>query len=243
MKKFELVVPAYNESNNLEAVIRRAIDAAKDNQLSSDEFCLLVVQNGSTDNSSEVLRNLKESTDLGPWFKIVTVEKNQGYGFGLWQGLKASSSEIVGWSHADQQCDPSDAIKAFRILEKSVDSKILVKGERFERSSKDKFVSRVFEFMARLILGIKVYEMNAQPKVFHRQLLSNIKNPPFTFAFDLYVLYQASKAHYQMHTIPVRFPPRGHGMSKWAPNFFSRYKTIFGIIRFMIELRKAEGRA
>jgi glycosyltransferase involved in cell wall biosynthesis len=243
MKKFELVVPAYNEGQNVEAVIRRAVEAAKAQSLSSDDFSLLVVQNGSTDNSAEVLDKLKAGSELGPWFKIVTVVKNQGYGFGLWQGLKASSSDIVGWSHADQQCDPSDAIKAFRMVESSANKKVLVKGERFERSFKDKFVSRVFELFAKVILGVTVYEMNAQPKVFRRELLATVKNPPMTFAFDLYILYQAAKAQYKLETIPVKFPPRIHGLSKWASNFFSRYKTILGMIRYMLELRKTEGRA
>ncbi len=243
MLKFELVVPAYNEAPNIEAVIARAADAAKSAGWAVGEFKLIVVQNGSTDNSDQVLSALQNKSDLAPWFRVVKVDKNQGYGFGLWQGLKSTVAPVVGWSHADQQCDPADALKAFSELESASNKQVLVKGVRFARSPRDMLVSRVFEFLARIILGVKVYEMNAQPKVFSRDLLGKVKSPPLTFAFDLYVLYQASKANYEVKTIPVKFPPRIHGLSKWASNFFSRYKTIIGMIRYMFDLRRSEGRA
>ena len=46
----------------------------------------------------------------------MTVEVNQGYGYGLWQGLQASTAEYVGWSHADLQCDPNDAFRALQMI-------------------------------------------------------------------------------------------------------------------------------
>ena len=78
--------------------------------------------------------------------------------------------------------------------------------------------------------------------MFARGLLAKISNPPKTFAFDLYVLYQAEKAGFVTKTIPVEFPPRIHGTSKWAFSFMSRYKTILGMIRYMWQLSLREGR-
>lgn len=240
MDRFELVVPAYNESKNLESVIGRAVHAATQAGLRPEKFTLIVVENGSQDDSKAVLEHIKK-TSLGPWFRVVEVVKNQGYGNGLWQGLKTTQAEIIGWTHADQQCDPKDAIQAFQML-KDKKSKTLIKGVRFDRSKKDQFVSRVFEFMARLILGVKIHEVNAQPKVFRRDLLKALKNPPLTFAFDLYVLYHAIKAEYTINVIPVSFPPRIHGVSKWASTTLGRYKTILGMIKYMYQLSRVEGR-
>ena len=110
------------------------------------------------------------------------------------------------------------------------------------RNWKDQFVSRVFELFAFVILGIRVFEMNAQPKIMQRDLLHKFTNPPKTFAFDLYALYQAHKNNYKIESFPVQFPPRLHGTSKWAATFFSRYKTILGMIKYMFKLSSAEGR-
>lgn len=243
MNKFELVVPAYNEGKNLPRVIGRAIEAAKKDGLKSSEFSLIVVQNGSLDDSDDVLQKLKADPALADWFEVVRVGRNEGYGYGLWKGLEATSSPIVGWSHADQQCDPADAIKAFRMIEASKNPNALIKGERLDRNLRDRMVSRTFELIARIVLGINVREMNAQPKVFRRHLLKDIQNPPKTFAFDLYVLFKASRARFQITTIPVHFPSRIHGISNWASSFLSRYKTILEIIKYMINLRRKEGRA
>ena len=240
-KLFELVVPAYNESKNLRQVIERAIQAAQQQSLTPQDFTLVVVENGSTDDSKAVLEQLSQ-TNLGNWFRVVQVFKNQGYGFGIWSGLQQTNAEFVGWTHADQQCDPLDAIKAMRIVQETSGKKLLVKGERCERHPRDKFVSRVFETIARIVLGLKVYEINAQPKVFSKGLLNLLKEPPLTFAFDLYVLYNAKKAGYEFEPLQVRFPPRIHGTSKWAATFFGRYKTILGMIKYMFHLAGREGR-
>lgn len=240
MKKFELVVPAYNESKNLPLLIKRAAEAAIKESLTSNEFQFVIVNNGSQDNSKEVIKELEQG-EFSKWFRVVNVEINQGYGYGLWQGLKTTTAPIIAWSHADMQCDPADALKGFKIVKESAEKKIFVKGVRTGRDWKDKFVSQVFQIFSRVILGLSINEINAQPKVFSRDLLNFVTTPPHNFAFDLYVLFQAQKQKYEFKTINVLFPPRIHGVSNWASNFFSRYKTILNMINYMIELRQKEG--
>jgi glycosyltransferase involved in cell wall biosynthesis len=240
LKEFELVVPAYNEAKNLPLLIERAVTAAQAAALGSDQFCLVVVNNGSQDQSRETLENLQKGP-LGKWFRVTNIEINQGYGHGLWRGLTATHAKYVGWTHADLQCDPKHAFEALKILTQK-SGNLLVKGARIGRSRKDIAVSRVFELFARLILGFAIFEINAQPKVFERSLLSKIKSPPDGFGFDLYVLYSAKKNGYSFETIPVSFPSRIHGVSNWASNFVGRYRTILGMIKFMIDLAKSEGR-
>ncbi len=201
----------------------------------------MVVDNGSTDDTAKVLAGLATSA-LGAWFRVVAVMPNEGYGNGLWSGLRTTTARIVGWSHADMQCDPKDAIAAFGLVNNAKDRPLLVKGARSGRNAKDVFVSRVFETNARMLLNLDTPEINAQPKVFPRELLATLSAPPKTFAFDLYVLYHARKDGYAITTIPVVFPPRIHGTSKWAATFFGRYKTILGMLSYMWHLLNTEGR-
>lgn len=244
MLKFELVLPCYNESKSLELLITRAREAALSAGLNEGEFRLVMVENGSKDQSRAEFARLAENKELSPWFAMVPIDVNQGYGFGLSTGLKACTAPIIGWSHADQQCDPADAVKAYFEVAHAerAGQKILVKGVRSGRNWKDIFVSRVFELFARVLLGFTVSEINAQPKVFNRALMDKVVAPPNTFAFDLYVLYHAQKAGLEIKTIPVVFPPRVHGLSNWSSHFLSRYKTILGMIQYMWQLMRAEGR-
>jgi glycosyltransferase involved in cell wall biosynthesis len=227
----------------LSLLLERAVQAAKDAGYNSDQFQLVLVENGSKDHSSQLMDELKAGP-LGNWFRKVQVPVNQGYGFGIMTGLKTTTATFVGWAHSDLQCDPKDAFKALAISKSELlkGKRTLVKGVRSGRNWKDIFVSRVFETFARVLLGLRTYEINAQPKVFPRELLSSVTHSPNNFAFDLYVLYQAAKKQYLIKTIPVLFPPRIHGASNWASNFLSRYKTILGMIRYMWELGTKEGR-
>lgn len=241
MLDFELVLPAYNEAKSLKAIVSRTAAAAREASFSPSRFQLLLVNNGSTDESRGVLSDLQK-TDLGEWFKAIHVENNQGYGHGLWQGLQQTTAPIVGWSHADQQCEPADVFRAYEVLKKHPTPKTLIKGTRLARDKKNAAVSRIFEIFARVILGLKVNEVNAQPKIFHRGLLSVFSSPPKTFAFDLYALFMACKNGYRIESISVNFPNRVHGLSRWSATLIGRTKTILGMILFMFKLVKKEGR-
>jgi len=243
MKKFELVIPAYNEEKNLEMLLSRVVESAAEFGFNQQNFRLLLVENGSKDRSYQVMQEVIQKHQWQDLIHIVKVEVNQGYGFGLMSGLRETQSAVVGWTHADLQCDPRNAFIGAKLLLGQKDRKILVKGVRLGRNWRDQWVSRVFETLAFLILGLRMYEMNAQPKIFTRDLLLKLKNPPKTFALDLYLLYQAQKANYLVMTFDVFFPPRIHGVSNWAAHFAGRYKTIFGMIRYMWDLVRAEGRA
>jgi glycosyltransferase involved in cell wall biosynthesis len=242
-KKFELVVPAYNEAKNLPLIVERVLQAASKFSMTSEDFNLILVENGSLDNSKFVLKEMLSSNpEYINWIKVVTVEKNNGYGFGIMSGLRSATAKVVGWTHADMQCDPYNAFVAYKILEGHGFKNYLIKGQRVGRNWKDKIVSHVFALFSQIILSIKDIELNAQPKVFNSELLLELKNPPTSFALDLYLIYHARKKKYQIMSFDVYFPPRIHGISNWASNFFGRYKTIFGMILYMFKLAKSEGR-
>lgn len=240
--KFELVLPCYNEADSLRQIAERSIAAAREYDFLPETFKLILVENGSSDHSKDVCRQLMADSQLAPWIKIVYLDKNLGYGNGLHQGLMATSAEVVGWSHADQQCDPKDAFRAWKILADSSERQVLVKGVRFGRNWKDKFISRVFEKLASVYLNVELFEVNAQPKVFHRSLLALGSNPPSDFSFDLYFIYQAISNGFKLYPVAVEFSPRVHGVSNWANGLKNRSKHIIRMIRYMQELAKAEGK-
>lgn len=243
MKKFELVIPAYNEGKNISVLIDRVIDGARAFGMDERSFTLILVENGSSDNSFEIASEHIKRKNLSDWVSLLKIEKNRGYGNGIMHGLRGSNADIIGWTHADLQADPFNAFLGYKILESQLGRQCVVKGVRLGRGFLERLVSRVFEILAWLILGLRYYEINAQPKVFSRYLLEKMKNPPDTFALDLYLLYTAQKHDHEVLFFSVFFPPRIHGVSKWAHSLWSRYKTILGMIGYMFRLLKSEGRA
>jgi len=240
-REFEMVLPAYNEAASLPTLLKRFADSAQSAGFTPGSCAAVIVDNGSTDKTPEVLHEL-ESGPLAPWFSTVRIDRNQGYGHGVWTGLTYTTADIVGWSHADLQCSPTDAFEALRMLRSEGEEKTLVKGHRHGRHWRDKAVSRVFEACAHAMAGLRVTEINAQPKVFSRRLLEDVANPPPGFEFDLYFLFVAERSGYRIMTIPVDFPPRIHGLSRWAGTFLGRYRTIFRMFGYLMKLRREERR-
>ncbi|MCB0415147.1 MAG: glycosyltransferase family 2 protein, partial [Bdellovibrionales bacterium] len=221
MSSLSLVLPCYNEELSLPQLVNRAIVCARKRKMAPSQFRLILVENGSSDNSLKVMEELKEKED-GAYIDIVKVFPNEGYGNGIFRGLKITNTDFVAWTHADEQCDPEDVFLAWEKLQQE-DELTIFKGKREGRAFSEKFVSRGFEWVARVILSIKLSEINAQPKVFPRKLIAELNNPPKDFAFDLYVLLRGLNKGYTIKEIEVLFPPRVHGESNWSSTFSSKF--------------------
>ena len=237
MTHCSLILPCYNEAPNLPDVVCRAVACARRRGWTPQQFQLVVVENGSTDASRAVLQDLAQGPD-GPYLRVVLVDRNRGYGHGIFTGLRAAPAGLLAWSHADQQCDPEDAFAGFELLLRRP-GLVLVKGRRHGRGAAERLVSRSFELAARAALGQELSEINAQPKVFRSDLLSVLSDPPDDFAFDLYVLHRALRAGYTITEIDVQFAPRLHGASKWSSTLRSRARTMARMLRYIGILRRS----
>ena len=109
--KLSIVIPCYNEEKNIPLLAGRFNEVIKRNDIE-----VILVDNGSVDNSSLVIESLLPKYSF---LRTVKVEINRGYGFGILSGLRSARGEYIGWTHADMQADPSDVIKALDLAERS----------------------------------------------------------------------------------------------------------------------------
>ena len=213
--KLSLVIPCFNEVKNIPILIDRIYKV-----FNADMHEIILVDNGSSDGTQEKIKDLIINSKL---IKFVRVKKNIGYGNGILEGLKLAKGDFIGWTHADLQTDPKDALMALNILEDSKE-KIFFKGLRNGRKISDSFFTffmTIFEFF---ILGKVMWDINAQPTIFSRELLENWKNPPNDFSLDLFVFYIAKSEGYKIKRLPVKFPDRIYGISHWNIDFKSKLK-------------------
>ena len=230
--KLSIIVPCYNEEKNIPLILEKFASVIK-----GDDIEVLLVNNGSTDNSEMVMNTLVVNC---PFARVVKVEVNQGYGFGITSGLREAKGEFIGYTHADMQTDPADVLKALEIIESQENpKKCYVKGDRKGRPLFDQFFTMGMSAFESLYLGKKLWDINAQPNIFHRSFFDEIKeNCPKDFSLDLYFLYMAQIKSLEIIRFDVIFPERLHGSSSWNDGFASKWKFIKRTLDFSFKLKK-----
>jgi glycosyltransferase involved in cell wall biosynthesis len=227
--KFSLIIPCYNEAANLPLLLERCKALA-----AKSEVEVILVDNGSTDSTPQVLLNL---LPVYPGCRTVRVEKNQGYGFGILSGLRAAKGEILGWTHADMQTDPQDALSGLELFEKH-GADIFVKGRRYGRPFADVVFTVGMSVFETLLLVRPMWDINAQPTMFPRKFFESWSSPPYDFSLDLYAYYQAQTQGLKVYRFLVRFGERAHGVSQWNVNWAAKWKFIRRTIDFSLQLKK-----
>lgn len=200
-----LVIPCFNEQRNLPGLVEKCIKLVEQGDVE-----VILVDNGSSDDTPKLLPDLVSRHDR---LRTVRIEVNQGYGFGILSGLKVARGGYIGWTHADLQADPLDALFAFQLLEaEGCPDDLYLKGRRYGRGLLDVSFTFGMTLFERLLLGCWLWDINAQPNIFHRSFFEGLHNPPHDFSLDLYVFHEAIRQGLRVKRFPVMFGRRSHGV-------------------------------
>lgn len=218
--ELSIIVPCYNESNNLD----RLISAFREALAQRQGVELVLVDNGSQDDTPDRLAELLQRPE-NSFARSVRVEVNQGYGHGIMFGLRAAQGEFLAWTHADLQTPPADVVHALdEIHQLPNPQRSLVRGNRQGRPFFDQFFTSAMGWVASAALKSSLYDVNAQPKVFHHSLMQELPQAPDDFTLDLYLLHRANQLELDVKTVPVRFDERTEGESKGGGTLKGKYK-------------------
>jgi glycosyltransferase involved in cell wall biosynthesis len=227
---YSLVIPCYNEARNLPLLLARTGEV-----LDRPDIELVLVDNGSSDDSPAVLQDLLPRY---PFARVVRVDVNQGYGFGILSGLRAAQGRVLGWTHADMQTDPADALAGFALFDGSADpEQLFVKGRRQQRPLGDVVFTAGMGVFETLLLRERLWDINAQPTLFGRGFFQTWANPPNDFSLDLYAFYMAKCQGLEVKRFPVLFGNRAHGASHWNIDWKAKVKFIGRTLDYSFRLR------
>ena len=129
--KFTIIVPVYNEEDNLE---RLETELLKYLNIATVTTSVLFVNDGSSDNSQALIESICKRNDA---FEYILFKNNKGLSAAIKAGFDHVDSELVGYIDSDLQTTPED----FNILLEQIDSYELVTGVRSNR--KDSFVKNM----------------------------------------------------------------------------------------------------
>lgn len=231
-----LVLPCYDEARGLPHLIRRIEESFAGER----DAEVILVDNGSTDESPAIMASLAGH----PLIRSVRVEVNQGYGFGILAGLRAARGRFLGWTHADLQADPADALRALAIIRKEGRDALYVKGQRHGRPLGDVVFTIGMSVFETVLLRTRLWDINAQPNIFSRAFYEAVAaDAPHDWSLDLYFYHAARQRGVPVVRFPVVFGARPHGESHWNVNLASKRKFIERTMKFSFELRARTAKA
>ena len=210
-RKISIVIPAFNEEDSLRPL---AIELKKVfNELKDYEFEVIVVDDGSTDNSLKVLNEIRREDDR---FKIISFQKNYGKSAALSVGFKYATGDLIVTMDADLQDDPHEIPNLIKKIDEGYDLVSGWKKIRFDPFIK-KYSSRLFNFVTSLLTGIKIHDFNCGLKIYRREVTQSIK------VYGEMHRYLPVLAHwngFRVGEIVVRHHPRRYGKTKFGASRF-----------------------
>ncbi|MFD1095200.1 glycosyltransferase family 2 protein [Salegentibacter chungangensis] len=137
--EFTIIVPLYNEEENL---IRVEQELKKYQEKALKKTCILLVNDGSTDNSLAMVEEIAQRNDS---FKYISFTENRGLSAAIKAGFDYADTPLIGYIDSDLQTDPED----FNLLMEHIGDYDLVTGVRTDR--KDSFTKNMSSWVANVI--------------------------------------------------------------------------------------------
>lgn len=229
LKKLSIVMPAYNEGGGIEKTLRKTFSVLQNKGFS---FEVIVVNNGSTDNSKEVLTTLQKEF---PELKVISVMPNRNYGGGIKAGLENATGNILGWTDADGQVDPKGIVDLYHLI---TDQGFKVaKAYRHPRieSKYRKFQSNVFNTIFKLFFGNIANDINAKPKLMAREIYEKFPLESNDIFIDAEWVIKLAKAKIPMGNAPVPFLKREFGKSKMR--FWTSLEFLYRMVYYFLRVK------
>ena len=209
LSPFSLVIPAYNEAGRIGQTLRQALAYLQSN---SPESELIVVNDGSTDSTAQVVRDIFAAAS-GVETRLLEHSPNRGKGASVREGLLAATRPIGLFSDADLSTPIEEAPKlispiAAGELDVAFGSRALDRGLIGNRQTwRREQGGRVFNLIVRVATGLPFWDTQCGFKAFRLDVFRPILERAKTdgFGFDVELLYLAHRAKLRIREIPVRW--------------------------------------
>ena len=201
--KVSIIIPVFNEQKTIGQVIQ----AVESVDLGPVEKEIIIVDDGSTDGTREILAK------LGSRHRVIYQPKNTGKGAALRKGFQEASGDYIINHDADLEYDPADFVL---LIQPILDGKAeVVFGSRHLDPAKNKYVYKRYllgglflNFLINLLTGIKINDILSGSKIFPRSALSRISLKSRGFETDIELVIKLRRAGYGILEVPISYKAR-----------------------------------
>lgn len=231
-KSVSVFFPAFNDAKSIGKLIDEAYEVLIDY---TEDFEIIVINDGSTDDTAEVLSVLAEKYRV---LKIVTHEKNRGYGAALISGFHNATGEFVFYTDGDGQYDVTELVLLLSRMESGVD---VVNGYKIGRSDNRirKIIGKLYNRFAHLLFELPIRDIDCDFRLIRKSRLDQIDLESVSGSICVELIYKLQKAGGVFAEIPVSHYPRLHGKSQFF-TFAKVVPTLIDLIHLRIKTLTAK---
>lgn len=232
-----VIVPIYNERDNIKPLLEEIFETTKDIPVSE----VIYVDDASTDGSWDVLKELRQQHAS---LRIIQHQRNSGQSAALWTGAKAASNAILVTLDGDGQNPPADIALLWQTYSQHGGEnlpKLAVLGERTKRNDNwiRRFSSRFANGLRGGLLQDQTKDTGCSLKLFRRQDYLTL---PYFDHMHRFLPALLLREHVALHHVGVYHRPRAHGQSKYGTldRALVGLSDIFGVLWLKKRSRKAQ---
>ena len=208
-KDLSIVVALLNEEESLPELVSWIVSVMDREKFTYE---IIMVDDGSTDSSWSVIKKLSETN---PAIRGISFRRNYGKSAALYHGFKTAEGRVVVTMDADLQDSPEEIPELYRMV--TEDGYDIVSGwkkQRFDNKLTKNLPSKLYNWTARKITGIKLHDMNCGLKAYRNEVIKNIE---VYGEMHRYIPYLAKNAGFGRITEkPVKHQKRKYGVSKFG---------------------------
>lgn len=229
-RKVSLVMPAFNEEENIESLTDRIVKVVRRLDVESE---VILVDDGSTDRTGQICDRLAERHGI---VRCIHHPVNMGKTKAFETGVLNATGDVVVLMETDWQYAPTDLVNLLTPFSEGYD---VVNGWRIRRRDRLHriLMSKAYNFMLRRLFASNLQDHNSGYKVFKREIALSIYdriNKLKLYGPHRFFLVIAESMGYRVAEIPVRHFPRTRGTS-----YISPIKTPLKVLHDMIKVRYA----
>ncbi len=204
-ESLSIVIPVYNEASSLIELY----EEIKINVTSFSIWEILFIDDGSTDDSGEIIRSLHEKDKR---VKLIQFHRNYGKSAALSEGFKTATGNFILTMDADLQDDPKEIDNLFKKIQDGYD---LVSGWKITRKDplSKKIPSKFFNWVTRLMTGVKIHDFNCGLKLYRKRVVDTLE---IYGGRHRYIPALASQKRFIIGEIPVNHRERKYGTTKYG---------------------------
>jgi glycosyltransferase involved in cell wall biosynthesis len=203
--KLSIIIPVYNEEETIPLVIEQALAVPLDNV----EKEIVIVNDGSTDQTETVLEDL--SAHMPGQLTIVHHEENQGKGAAIRTALAHVSGDLVITQDADLEYDPQDYPTLLAPFNNAA-VQVVYGSRNLRRNPRSSWSfywgGRLLSWVANVLYGSRITDEATGFKVFRTDLLRSLNLQPTRFEFCPEVTGKLLRRGVEIHEVPITYRPR-----------------------------------